>query len=97
MNKQDAPSKPDPSVLPWETLWEIIRVFEVGARKYSVHGWKTVPNAQAVYKRALYRHVIRYASGEKSDEEGLPHLACIAANAMILLAIGQHEPDNHRS
>lgn len=75
------------SLLPWKSLTEVVRVFEHGARKYSVDGWKTVPGGRERYTEAIGRHFAAIMCGEKVDEDGLNHLACIAANAMIVLAL----------
>lgn len=86
--KADA-GKADWSLLPIEAVEEIIKVLEFGKDKYTVDGWKDVPNAENRYYSALMRHVAEYRKGEKFDSEtGLPHIAHAATNALFLIWFG---------
>ena len=82
-------------LLPTRALREVVRVFTFGAKKYSDHGWKTVPGARERYYAALLRHVTAWFEGERIDSEtGLPHLAHAGCCVLILLAFesGDAEP-----
>jgi len=68
--------KLDWTLLPWDSLEEVVRVLEFGAKKYSVDNWKKVPDGRARYVRAAFRHLIASARGEEKDpESGLSHFA----------------------
>lgn len=75
-------TKPRYSLLPWEALARVVAVFEFGAVKHSVHGWKTVPDAIQIYKDAAARHLAAMMRGEWYDSETheshAAHLACCA-------------------
>ena len=65
------------SLLPIEPLWEIVKVLEKGAEKYSEENWKAVENPRRRYFDALMRHLLCwFYTEEKTDPEtGLSHLA----------------------
>src|SRR5262245_9585149 len=70
-------------LVPMQQVEEIGKVFTDGAAKYGDDNWKTLD--RAIYEDALFRHVVRYLSGERIDKDsGSPHTAHIATNAMIL-------------
>jgi len=50
-------------------------------------GYLKVKNAKGLYTQALFRHWEAWRGGERLDESGLPHLAHVASNAIILLAL----------
>jgi hypothetical protein len=56
-----------------------------GARKYSLHGWLCVPDAEVRYTDAMFRHLL--ADGETDVESGLRHLAHAAWNALAVLEL----------
>jgi len=68
------------TLIPWDSLEEIVRVLEFGARKYAPDNWKIVPGARLRYLDALLRHVAAYAKGERVDPESrlstLGHVGC---------------------
>ena len=69
-------------------LEHVGRVGTFGARKYSDHGWLTVPNGQERYTDAMYRHLMREASGEDIDfDTSLLHAAHAAWNALARLEL----------
>lgn len=73
------------SLLPWSELRAVVRVFMNGAKKYSPHGWKTVPNASEEYYNAAQRHLSAIAEGELIDpDDGELHAAHLCADALIL-------------
>lgn len=66
-------------------LW-LTAVFEFGARKYSAFNWREKPIPTNIYLDAMQRHLDEYATGvDLAEDSGLPHLAHIAANCLILL------------
>lgn len=67
-------------------LLAVARVATFGAKKYSDHGWRQVPNAEKRYNDAMYRHLLAAARGEEFDpESGEPHLAHAAWSLLALL------------
>lgn len=55
-------------------LLAIAQVCDFGAKKYSRHGWLSVPDGVDRYNDAAARHHLAWASGEKLDKDsGLPH------------------------
>lgn len=73
-------------LLPLPMLAPVVDVMQAGARKHSPFGWQTVPGARVQYHDALVRHLERYDAGERADaEDGLPTLAHLVADALILL------------
>lgn len=61
-------------VRPWlllidfpRALEEVAKVATIGARKYSDHGWVTVPDGQGRYMDAFARHTLAVARGETFD------------------------------
>jgi len=69
-------------------LTEISEVGTYGARKYTDNGWLEVPDGEARYTDAMYRHLLAEARGEKFDEEsGLLHAAHAAWNALARLEL----------
>ena len=67
--------KLDWSLLPWESLEEVVKVLEFGAKKYSRDNWQFVKPKER-YDQAALRHRIAYQQGEKIDpESGYSHLA----------------------
>ena len=85
MSRKDDKGKIRFSLIPWKSLREVVKIFEHGATKYGDDNWKTVPQPKTRYMNALLRHATATMEGERTDEDGLDHLACIAANALILL------------
>lgn len=87
--------KPQWSLVPMGAMADVVAVFTLGARKYAPTGWRTVPNARIRYLDAAFRHLVAVARGEVLDSEtGKPHLAHLAADALILLDIDQQEKKN---
>ena len=65
-------------------LKQVIEVGTFGANKYSDDGWKTVPNAKARYRDALYRHLMEDGNDPESN---LPRLAHSAWNILALMEL----------
>ena len=73
-------------------LEEVGKVGTFGADKYTDNGWVSVPNGQARYTDAMYRHLMRQADGEALDEESrLLHAAHAAWNALARLELELRE------
>lgn len=69
-------------------LREVCVVGTKGAAKYSDNGWKEVPDGQARYTDALYRHLNKHQAGEVVDPEwSLLHLAHAAWNCLSILEL----------
>lgn len=88
-----------PSLFPMSAKRWMLRVLEFGARKYSMNGWKNVPNAKHRYTEALLRHVDAVSEGMNDysdpfvldEDSGLPHLAHVMCNAAFLLYFKDNE------
>lgn len=69
-------------------LWEVGRIADYGARKYSRGGCLLVKNAMRRYEAADMRHKLSRHKGEECDpESGMLHLAHEAWNALIKLEL----------
>lgn len=68
-----------------KALTLVAEVATMGAKKYSVGGWRTVPDGLQRYTDAMYRHLLQWSETEKDEESGLPHLAHAAWNALAVL------------
>lgn len=74
------------SLLPLNTLRQIIQVLEFGADKYKVDNWQHVPDARTRYYDAAMRHIEAWWLGKRNDtESGLPHLAHATACLLFLM------------
>lgn len=74
-------------LIPFRALEEIVLVLTYGANKYAPENWRKVPDARRRYIAALWRHVVRWACGERCDpESGLHHLAHAGCCILFLLA-----------
>jgi hypothetical protein len=79
--------KLDWSLLPWDSVEQVVEVLMFGAKKYGEDNWRDVPNAQRRYWSAAQRHMVAHLKGEACDDEsGLPHLAHAACCVLFLLA-----------
>ncbi|MGA9851824.1 MAG: dATP/dGTP diphosphohydrolase domain-containing protein [Gammaproteobacteria bacterium] len=65
---------------------EVARVTEFGARKYSWHGWSSVPNGIQRYTDALGRHLAEIDGPVDADSHFL-HAAQVAWNALARLEL----------
>lgn len=67
-------------------LEQVGRVGTYGAIKYTADGWVSVPGGVDRYTDAMYRHLLREATGEAADfDTGLLHAAHAAWNALARL------------
>ena len=76
-------------------LTAVAEVATFGANKYCEGGWAHVPNGIHRYSDALYRHLLKAATGELRDpESGLLHHAHAAWNALAILQLLLTDYDN---
>ena len=69
-------------------LWAVGEVGTYGAEKYTDGGWLEVEDGLARYTDAMYRHLLKDASGELEDQDTeLLHLAHAAWNALAALEL----------
>ena len=69
-------------------LTEVVRVGTDGARKYTLNGWKEVPDGPARYMEALWRHLLAHMAGEVRDpQSGHRHMAHVCWNALAYLTL----------
>lgn len=83
--------KPEPHLMsPIARLW-ILAAMENGAHKYGPYNWRDQPIPTNTYLSAMQRHIDEYATGvDRADDSKIPHLAHIAASAIILLDAEAH-------
>jgi hypothetical protein len=83
-------NKLDWTLLPWKEVEDVVKILDLGAKKYAKDNWKKLDTD--TYKKALARHMASYLGGELNDKEsGLSHCAHIACNALFLM---WHEKNN---
>lgn len=89
--------KPQLDLLPYDSLVEITRVLEFGAKKYGVDNWK---NNLAIRRliNATLRHVMEFSEGIDIDSEsGMSHIAHAGCNILFILWLMKHgDCDNRR-
>lgn len=78
------------SLLPLQSMREVVRALMFGANKYGDHNWKLLlqqdPKARERYYDALERHITDWWDGaEYDDESGLHHLAHAGCCVLFLL------------
>lgn len=89
--------KPDWTIFPFDGAEPIVRVLEVGARKYARDNWRKVPDAVNRYRAAALRHLAADALGEINDPEtGLPHLAHAGCCLLFALALRRTSGEDRR-
>lgn len=80
-------NKPDWSLLPVQSVEEIIKVLQFGAKKYAA--WNFANGEGLSYSRvlnSLLRHIFAFMRGENIDPEtGLSHIAHAGCNVLFLL------------
>lgn len=78
--------KRDWSLLPYDSVEEVVKVLEFGAKKYARDNWKQGEGFK--YSRsfnALMRHMLAFMGGEDNDPEtGISHLAHAMCNLMFM-------------
>jgi len=64
--------KPDYTILPWESLGEVVKVMEFAitpAKGYKRGSWAFVSNGRFRYLKAAFRHLLALMMGERYDKE----------------------------
>ena len=86
-------AKADWSMMPWDSVEEILKVLEFGKRKYSAWNWAQGEGFK--YSRifnSLLRHMFAWFRGEDNDpESGLSHLAHAGCNILFLIYFVKHK------
>lgn len=73
------------NLLPLDVVEGVAKVMTFGATKYTVDGWKEVPQAKERYFSAMMRHWMAMQRGEYVDpDSGLPHWMHFCTNATFL-------------
>lgn len=77
----------------FQSLEDMVKVLEFGAKKYDAHNWKKgMPIVEVM--ESMLRHSFAFLNGEDNDpESGLSHLGHIQCNAMFLAYIMKHKPE----
>jgi len=71
--------------LPTDLYWEVARVLDFGAKKYSAHNWRKGGSWTSVLNSML-RHLLLIIEGEQFDpESGLSHYGHLGCNLAFLL------------
>lgn len=91
----DDAAKPRWTLVPVRAMRSVLAVLEYGARKYAARSYLRVPDARARYLESLLRHTAAVQEAVQEGgvdallapdaESGLPHLAHLATDAIILL------------
>lgn len=83
--------KPKWSLVHYKSLEPMVRVLEMGAKKYSADNWKIGLNRSEILESTM-RHLTALMDGELLDKEsGISHMAHIQCNAMFY---NYHEANN---
>jgi hypothetical protein len=73
------------SLIPWESVTEISKVYHYGAKKYSEHNWRRGYPWSWSFD-AMIRHLTAWWSGEDKDpESGISHLTHAGFHVLSLL------------
>lgn len=72
------------SLLPVKALGLVLDVLTDGASKHGDAGW--IDSTDTDYLDAMMRHLEAWRDGEHMSSHGFPHLAHVAARALLLLA-----------
>lgn len=74
------------TLIPWDAMTDVVRVFMYGAHKYGDRNWELGMDRDRLVD-AVLRHLTRYMCGEKEDNEtGISHLAHAIASLLMLIA-----------
>ena len=81
------------SLVDFSSLEDMVRVLEMGAKKYSKDNWKKgMPVSEVI--ESMLRHTFSLLSGEINDKESrLPHIGHIQCNAMFIAYILKNKPE----
>lgn len=80
------------SLVDFKSIEGMVRVLEMGAKKYDRHNWrKGMPITQV--SESLMRHLFAFLDGEDLDpESGLRHISHVMCNAMFIEYILREKP-----
>lgn len=81
------------SLVDFKSLEGLVKVLEMGAKKYDKHNWKKgMPITQV--SESLMRHLFAFLNGEDTDSEsGLSHISHVMCNAMFIEYIMREKPE----
>lgn len=68
-----------------DSIMELAKVWDFGARKYAKDNWKKVPDAKNRYMNALCRHLLQSKNEPLDSESGISHIAHACFNALAIL------------
>jgi len=78
------------SLLPFDSLEEVVKVYEYGAEKYDDHNWMK-GRKFSDYISAMMRHTISFIRGEDRDKDSnCHHLACVVFYCLALITFTYH-------
>ncbi len=60
------------SIIPMESVREVVKVSEYGAIKYEANNWQKITDMN-IYYDALMRHMVAWKTGETHDDESQLH------------------------
>lgn len=85
--KRHNEGKLDWTLIPFESLEEVVRVFAFGASKYGKENYQKGEGLSLeTYHQSMLRHLITSVKGESCDKESqLDHVAHLAANCLMYL------------
>jgi hypothetical protein len=77
----------------FDSIEEMVKVLEFGAKKYDEHNWKKgLPTVEIC--ESMMRHIFAYLRGENEDtESGISHIGHILCNAMFLNYMQKNKPE----
>lgn len=83
----------DFSLIPWEHMWEVAKLYDKGAQKYASHNWAQ-GYAWSLSYAALMRHLTQFWMGESYDEEtGCHHLSSVIFHSLALMHFEKYHKD----
>ena len=83
----------DFSLLPWEQLAEVARLYAAGAVKYDRNNWRKGYDWHLSFA-SLMRHAAAWWEGEFDDHEsGCDHMASVVFHALSLMYFRKYHPD----
>lgn len=83
----------DYSLIPWEQMQEVAKLYSFGANKYNAHNWRNGYDWSLSFA-SLIRHATAWWSGEFDDDEsGCDHMASVVFHALALMYFREHHSD----
>ncbi len=81
------------SLLPWEQLAEVARLYHFGSLKYSRSNWQKGYDWHLSYD-SLMRHAAAWWEGDFDDDEtGCDHMTSVVFHALALMFFRRYHPD----